>query len=55
MSLNEEKIYHDNNSHCFMNHICIDCKHENTLFDEEPCISCIGIHKHDKLCKWEHE
>ncbi len=54
MSLNEEKIYHDkiyhdNNSYCFMNHTCIDCEHENTLFDEEPCNLCV----HNKLCKWK--
>ncbi len=53
MSLNKEKIYHDNDFHCFANHICIDCEHENTLFDEEPCVLCIGTSKHNRLCKWK--
>jgi len=58
MSLNEEKTektHHDNNSYCSKNHTCIDCKYKKELFGEEPCDVCIGINKHNKICKWKHE
>ena len=55
MSLNDEKVKHDNDSYCFVNHNCINCAYEKIDYDKDPCIVCIGTSKHNRLCKWEHE
>jgi len=55
MSSMKEEIHHDNNSHCFENHKCTNCKHKKTPFGKTPCINCVGIHIKDKNCKWERE
>lgn len=57
MLLNKESsVQHDNDSYCFEYHTCIDCEHKRSLFGEEPCNICMGIHqKHDRQCKWKPE